>query len=87
MQNEVRKMQNEVIVTSVARNLKELRESNRKTLADVAGTIGLSMSYISMIEDGKRSLNIEVAAEMAKIYRTNIDVIYQLYRQSKKEAG
>lgn len=80
-------MQNEVIVTSVARNLKELRESNRKTLADVAGVIGLSMSYISMIEDGKRSLNIEVAAEMAKIYRTNIDVIYQLYRQSKKEAG
>jgi len=80
-------MQNEVIVTSVARNLKELRESNRKTLADVAGVIGLSMSYISMIEDGKRSLNIEVAAEMAKIYRTNIDVIYRLYRQSKKEAG
>jgi transcriptional regulator with XRE-family HTH domain len=80
-------MQKEVIVTSVVRNLKELRESNRKTLADVAGVIGLSMSYISMIEDGKRSLNIEVAAEMAKIYRTNIDVIYQLYRQSKKEAG
>ncbi len=80
-------MQNEVIVTSVARNLKELRESNRKTLADVAGVIGLSMSYISMIEDGKRSLNIEVAAEMAKIYGTNIDAIYRLYRQSKKEAG
>ena len=80
-------MQNEVIVTSVARNLKELRESNRKTLADVAGVIGLSMSYISMIEDGKRSLNIEVAAEMAKIYKTNIDVIYRLYRQSKKEVG
>lgn len=80
-------MQNEVIVTSVARNLKELRESNRKTLADVAGVIGLSMSYISMLENGKRSLNIEVAAELAKIYRTNIDVIYQLYRQSKKEAG
>ncbi len=80
-------MQNEVIVTSVARNLKELRESNRKTLADVAGVIGLSMSYISMIEDGKRSLNIEVAAELAKIYRTNIDIIYRLYQQSKKEVG
>ena len=66
-------MQKEVIVTSVVRNLKELRESNRKTLADVAGVIGLSMSYISMIEDGKRSLNIEVAAEMAKIYRAYID--------------
>ena len=77
-------MQNEVIVTSVARNLKELRESNRKTLADVAGVIGLSMSYISMIEDGKRSLNIEVAAELAKIYRTNIDIIYRLYQQSKE---
>lgn len=80
-------MQNEVTVTSVARNLKELRESNRKTLADVAGVIGLSMSYISMIEDGKRSLNIEVAAELAKIYRTNIDIIYRLYQQSKKEVG
>jgi transcriptional regulator with XRE-family HTH domain len=77
-------MQKEVIVTSVARNLKELRESNRKTLADVAGVIGLSMSYISMIEDGKRSLNIEVAAELAKIYRTNIDIIYRLYQQSKE---
>jgi len=54
-------------------------------LSEAAFKLGISKSYLSLIENGKRRLSLELAEKMSKLYKVSIDAIlraYKVYRMS-----
>lgn len=61
--------------------IKELRILNKDTQADLAEKLGMSRSYISMLECGKREPQREELEAIADIY--NVDMNYLYGKQSE----
>lgn len=55
--------------------IKELREDNDKTQAEIAEVIGTSQSYYAQYERGARSSPFERVAQIAEIYGVSLDWI------------
>lgn len=55
---------------------RELRKKRGINLETIAGELHVSKAYISMVETGKRSLDYEMAINMAKILKTRPDDIF-----------
>lgn len=55
--------------------LKDLREDNDKTQADIALILNTSRSYYSQYENGKRQIPFERVVELAKYYNVSLDYI------------
>lgn len=49
--------------------LRKLRTSDNLSLLKVSKSIGISVSYLSYIEKGKRKPSVLVAKKLAKIYK------------------
>lgn len=52
-------------------SLKQLREKRKLTIRAVAELMGISPSYLSMLENGKRSVKVEYLLKLAEIYKVS----------------
>lgn len=59
-------------------NIKRLRESKvpKMTQRELAEKVGISHTYLSNIENGKRPLSITLASRIAKVLRCSRDDIF-----------
>lgn len=48
-------------------NMKKLREEKGLTLRELSPMVGVSASYLSLIENGKRELPVKLAKKLAEI--------------------
>ncbi len=53
-----------------------LRKEKGLNLEDIARELNVSKAYVSMIETGKRSLDYEMAIQMAKIFDIRPDELF-----------
>jgi transcriptional regulator with XRE-family HTH domain len=60
----------------VGRELRETRRALRLTQAEVAGRLGVSPSYVSAVEAGKRNLTLAQLANIANAMRLGIEVSF-----------
>ena len=56
--------------------LKEIREQNEMTMERVAEKVGITKSYYSMIESGKRGLSYPMAVRIALVFSKQPDEIF-----------
>ncbi len=68
-------------LSELSERIKELRMLNKDTQADLAKKLGMSRSYISMLECGKREPQREELETIADIY--NVDMNYLFGKQSE----
>ncbi len=60
----------------IGRDLRETRHSLGLSQAEVAGRLGVSASYISAVEAGKRNLTLAQLANIANAMRLGIEVSF-----------
>lgn len=60
----------------VGRELREARSALGLTQAEVAGRLGVSASYVSAVEAGKRNLTLAQLANIANAMRLGIDISF-----------
>ncbi len=65
--------------TKVNFNLKNLRQKNNMSCAEVAKNIGICKAYYWQIENGNRRLYYDLALKIAKIYNKKPDDIFYDY--------
>ena len=58
--------------------IRDLREDNNLTQADVAKILHIKQNTYSQYETGKRELPIEVLIKLARFYKTTTDYILGL---------
>lgn len=58
-----------------ARLLRLLRETSRKRQDDIAERIGISTSYLSLIEHGKKEPSREVLIKLADMYKVPFQLL------------
>lgn len=61
---------------SIGSRIKLLRETNKHTQQDLAAMVGLSRSYISLIEADKREPSGEVLEIIADYYNVDMNYLY-----------
>ncbi len=64
-------------------SLKELRLERGKRLWEVAEALGISLSYASLLENGKRGLSLMTAVKLAKVYNVTLETIHQIANRKK----
>ncbi len=62
-------------------NLKDLRAFEGYTLKEVAGELGITVSYLSLIESGNRRLTPSLAEKLAAVYGVDKRIIEQLSKE------
>ena len=60
--------------------IKELRKKSGLSLTEAARELGVSKSYLSMIESGQRSLNKNRAIQIAYVYGVQIEDVFSPVR-------
>jgi transcriptional regulator with XRE-family HTH domain len=60
----------------IGRDLRETRNALGLSQAEVAGRLGVSASYISAVEAGKRNLTLAQLANIANAMRLGIEVSF-----------
>ena len=59
--------------------LKKLRlEHNDQTMGDMASLLGISISYLSSVENGKRTMNDEMVSKIGSVYKLDEEQITKL---------
>ena len=66
----------EVHAKVVGRELKDTRQALGLTQAEIAQRLGVSASYISAVEAGKRNLTLGQLANIANAMRLGIDISF-----------
>ena len=64
--------------------LRDLREDNDNSQAEIAKIIGTSQSYYAQYENGKRSIPFERVIILAKYYNVSLDYIAGIIDTPKK---
>lgn len=54
------------------------------TLSEAAKHLGISKSYLSLLENGKRRLNVDIAKNMASLYKVDIRQVIEAYINCKR---
>lgn len=67
----------------VAQSLRQLREANNYSKANVADYIGVKLSTYTAYESGRNEPPIEILVRLSKLYSTPIDIIVQSANTSK----
>ncbi len=65
------------------KNIRDLREDNDITQAEVAKVLGIAQNTYSQYETGKIQFTAEMLVTLADFYHTNVD--YLLGRTTKKK--
>ena len=63
--------------------LKEMRIKNRKTQKEVADKIGITVTYLSLMETGKKNPSDSVKKKLAKEYKVQV---FDIYKALEKQA-
>lgn len=63
--------------------IRDLREDNNKSQAEIAKFLGLQQNSYSQIETGKNTLQIDHLIKLAKLYHTSTDYILGLTNEMK----
>lgn len=63
--------------------LKEMRIKNRKTQKEVADKIGITVTYLSLMESGKKHPSDSVKKKLAKEYKVQV---FDIYKALEKQA-
>lgn len=59
--------------------LKKLRlEHNDQTMGDMASALGISLSYLSSVENGKRTMTDELVVKISSVYQLHDEQISEL---------
>lgn len=69
--------------------LKDLRQRSDLTQEQVAQELNISISYYSLLENGKRRLSLDLAKNLAQVLKCSLDDIFYAYKvcdTSTKEA-
>ena len=64
--------------------LRELREQNKNTAAEVAEVLGIARSTYSNYEQGIRMIDIELIIPLAKLYNCTAEEIIQAQINSRR---
>lgn len=65
------------------KTLKELRESVNMTQNDVAEKLDKTVTYISLLENGKRNPSDKLKEQLSKIYKVSISDIFLAIKLTK----
>jgi transcriptional regulator with XRE-family HTH domain len=63
----------------MGKRLRELRESDRQTLEDVANSINSSKGTLSNIELGKKPVSLDMAITLAEYFGVSLDYLLSTY--------
>jgi transcriptional regulator with XRE-family HTH domain len=66
------------MLNDLGKFLKKLRVDEGEVLADMAGRLGVSPSYLSAIENGKRALPDDLVKRLCEEYELSDDMIFEL---------
>ena len=66
------------------RRIRDLREDNDKTQADIANILGISRQHYSLYEKGERELPMHHFITLAKYYNVSLDYLVGLSQNPKK---
>ncbi len=64
--------------------LRTLREHSGKTQEQVAVDLEISVSYYSLLENGKRRLSLDRAERLARSLNRTLDEVYRAYRVGRR---
>jgi transcriptional regulator with XRE-family HTH domain len=54
----------------VGSKIREARQAQQRSLADVAGEVGISVATLSRIENGKQTLDLELFLSLSRVLKT-----------------
>lgn len=63
-------------------SLKELRKKSGKTQMEVAMRTGITPTYLSLLESGKRKPSEDVKKQLAKVYNVRLVAIHKAVEKS-----
>ena len=66
-----------------SKTLKELRECVNMTQAEVAEKLDTTITYISLLENGKRNPSDKLKEQLSKIYKVSISDIFLAIKLTK----
>jgi transcriptional regulator with XRE-family HTH domain len=76
------------MLTELGKFLRKIRIDRQQLLRDMAGTLGVSVAYLSAVETGKRNAPVAWIDKIIQAYRLNSDEAKQLrtaFDESKDE--
>lgn len=65
------------------KNLKQLREDRKMTRKEVANNIKTTVTYVYLIETGKRNPGDSIKESLAKLYKVDIATIFLAIKLTK----
>ena len=66
------------MLTELGKVLRKIRIDRQELLRDMAGTLGVSVAYLSAVETGKRNAPVAWTNKIIQAYRLNSDEAAQL---------
>jgi len=67
------------------KDLRQLRKESGYGFLRAASKIGITPSFLSYIETGKRGMSIKVAMRMANLYGVSLEEIVRLHGQKQNQ--
>ena len=61
----------------IGKRLKEVRKERKLSLSEVSAKAGVGVSYLSMLENNKRRVNLEVLEKLAACYKVRLHEFFQ----------
>ena len=65
------------------KRLKDIRESRNLTQEQASKCLGISITYLSMLENGKRNPSDKLKSKMTKLYQVDIADIFLAINSTK----
>ncbi len=61
----------------IGKRLKEIRKERKLSLSEVSSRTGVGVSYLSMLENNKRRVNVETLEKLAGCYKMRLHGFFQ----------
>lgn len=61
----------------IGKRLKEIRKQRNLSLSDVSARTDVGVSYLSMLENNKRRVNLEILEKLAACYKVRLHEFFQ----------
>jgi len=74
---EMSKGRKKVVRYDIGKRLKEIRGERKLLLAKASAKIGVSESYLSMLENNKRRVNVEMLEKLGACYNLELHEFFQ----------
>jgi len=54
-----------------------------KSQKSVAQLVGISKSYLSLLENGRRRMSLDIAEKLSKVYEVTMDDVLKAYKRCR----